>query len=121
MRIFILFVIFITLSTAASASYKEALTMFEAKMYKDSLKMIASELDISRDLEENSPNYNLRYLAAHNHWKLGNLGSAIVHFKKCAEMKKEIPDPIIDLSLLMLDFKRYSEALRYSDGSKKPC
>ena len=107
--------IIISVNASAFASYKEALTLYEAKMYNDSLNMIAAELDISKDMDENTPNYDLRFLAAHNHWKLGNIGSAIAHFKRCAEIKKDNPDPMIDLSLLMLDFKRYSDA-RYFAG-----
>ncbi|MBN2042145.1 MAG: tetratricopeptide repeat protein [Spirochaetes bacterium] len=102
-------------SAAVYASYGEALKLYEAGMYNDSLKMIAEELDISKDLEENSPNYDLRFLAAHNHWKLGNLGPAIVHFKKCTLIKKDVADPLIDLSLMLMDFKRYGDA-RYFAG-----
>ncbi len=117
-RIFLsLFIVFF--NSMLFASYQEALSLYEAGKYNDSLKIIANELDISKDFEVDSPNYNLRYLAAHNHWKLGNLESALIHFKKCAEIKKDIPDPLIDLSLLMLDFKRYGDARYFSDRALK--
>lgn len=107
---YILPVIFLFLSTAAFASYEEALELFMEEKYDESLKMIADELDISRDLEPGAPNYKQRYLAAHDHWKLGNTGSAIAHFKRCMDIEKQNPDPLIDLSLLMLDQKKYGDA-----------
>ncbi len=61
-------------------------------------------------MEPNSPNYNLRYLAAHNHWKLKNATSAIAHLKICAEIQKNNPNPLIDLSLILLENKKYADA-----------
>ncbi len=114
----------ISINTALSASYKEALSLFEEKKYKESLEVIARELDPKKDLEKDSPNYEMRFLAAHNHWKLGNVQAAVIHFKRCSEIKKDIPDPLTDLSFLMLEYKRYGDAaffagmaLKISEGS----
>jgi tetratricopeptide (TPR) repeat protein len=96
--------------TALYASYKEALKLFEQKDYKGSLKMIADELETVNDTKPDSPNYNLRFLAAHNHWKLGNTRSAMDHFTRCIAIKKGKADPYIDLALLQLELKKYNEA-----------
>ena len=92
------------------ASYEEALKLFEKKDYKSSLKMIASELETANDAKPNSPNYSLRFLAAHNHWKLGNTKSAADHFVRCIEIKKDRVDPYVDLAMLQIDAKKYAEA-----------
>jgi len=92
------------------ASYDDALVLFQKKNYDQSLKMIADELVVADDFKENSPNYKLRYLAAHNHWKLGNSKSVIAHFKKCMEINKETVNPYIDLSLYLVEQKRYEDA-----------
>jgi Flp pilus assembly protein TadD len=96
--------------TTLYASYKEALKLFEQKDYKGSLKMIADELETANDTKPDSPNYNLRFLAAHNHWKLGNPKSAIDHFTRCIAIKKNKVDPYIDLALLQIEMKKYAEA-----------
>ena len=95
---------------ALLASYQEALKLFEQKDYKGSLKMIADELVTSDDTRPGSPNYNLRYLAAHNHWKLGNSKSAMDHFTRCIAIKKDAVDPYIDLALLQIELKKYGDA-----------
>jgi Flp pilus assembly protein TadD len=92
------------------ASYQDALKLFEQKDYRGSLKIIADELETSNDYKPDSPNYNLRFLAAHNHWKLGTTKSAIDHFNRCIEIKKNKVDAYIDLALLLIDLKRYAEA-----------
>ncbi len=102
-------------STVLFASYKKALELYENKDYKASLKMIADELETSNDANPESPNYNLRYLAAHNHWKLGNTKSAMDHFVKCIRIRKEKVDPYIDLGLLQLEMKKYGD----SEGTAK--
>ncbi len=96
--------------TSLYASYKEALKLFEQKDYKSSLKMIADELETANDTKPDSPNYNLRFLAAHNHWKLGNTKSAIDHFTRCITIKKNKIDSYIDLALLRIEMKNYAEA-----------
>lgn len=92
------------------AAYKKALELYENKDYKGSLKMIADELETSNDTNPESPNYNLRYLAAHNHWKLGNTKSAMDHFSKCIQIKKQKVDTYIDLALLQLEIKKFGES-----------
>jgi tetratricopeptide (TPR) repeat protein len=117
--IVIIAVFFISLNTALHASYKEALSLYEEKKYKESLEIIARELDVNKDLEKDSPNYNLRFLAAHNHWKLGNLNPAVSHFKRCSEINKDTPDPLIDLSFLMYELKRYGDAAFFAGLANK--
>ena len=95
-----------------SASYDEALKLFQEKKYKESLQKIAGELNTTDDFNEGSPNFNLRFLAAHNHWKLGNKDSAYSHFKRCMEIKKESVDPYVDSALLMIELKKYGDAER---------
>jgi len=106
----VLAVLLLLTGTSLFASYKEALTLFEKKDYANSLKMIADELETANDAKPDSPNYNLRYLAAHNHWKLGNTKSAIDHFTRCIAIKKNKVDPYIDLALLQIELKKLIEA-----------
>lgn len=96
----------------ASASYDEALKLFQEKKYKESLQKIAADLNTADDLKDGSPNYSLRFLAAHNHWKLGNRDSAFSHFRRCMDIKKDSPDPYVDAALLMIDLKKFGEAER---------
>lgn len=96
------------------ASYEEALKLYEEGKYRDSLTVLANELDISKDLDEGAPNYNLRFLAAHNHWKLGNTESAVIHFKRCMDMTNRSIDPYIDLSLFYLQLNRLNDADVYA-------
>jgi Flp pilus assembly protein TadD len=113
-RIFILSMAVVLLHGAdLHASYSGALKYFQDKKYSESLKMAAEELTVSRDMEKDSPNYKLRYLAAHNHWMLGNYESAISHFKRCMDIRTEIADPYIDLALLLVEIKRYKDAETY--------
>lgn len=118
-KIISIIIFIISFNSAVFSSYKEALILYEEKKYKESLAIIASELDITKDMEESSPNYNLRFLAAHNHWKLGNFQSAIGHFRRCADIKKDSADPLIDLSLMMLESKRYGDANFFAMGALK--
>jgi len=97
-------------NSALFASYEEALKLFEKKDYKNSLKMIASELEIANDTKPGSPNYNLRFLAAHDHWELGNVKSAISHFTRCIEIRKDAVEPYIDLAMLQISVKKYGDA-----------
>lgn len=99
---------------AAFASYEDAIKLYEAGQYRESLKAVADILDISRDLEEGAPNYKLRFLAAHNHWKLGNEESAYTHFTRCMDMKNKSVDPYIDLSLMYLDLRKVADADRWA-------
>lgn len=103
-------VILLLSAGGALASYDEALRLFQEKKFRESLDLIASELSVDRDFQQNSPNYALRFLAAHNHWKMGNYEAAIAHFRRCADIQKDLPDPLIDLGLLLIDTGRYREA-----------
>ena len=103
----------ILLTTKLFASYEDALRLFEKGNYSESLKIIAANLELRNDTVPDSPNYKLRYLAAHNHWKLGNNDSTVTHFTKCMEIKKDTIDPYIDLGLFYLEKGKYwdSEAI----------
>jgi tetratricopeptide (TPR) repeat protein len=101
-------------SSSVFASYKEALDLFIENKYQDSLRIIAGELDVQKDMIPDSSNYKLRYLAAHNHWKLKNTGSAIAHLKRCMEIQKTNQDPLIDLSLIFFEDKKYGDAGFYA-------
>ncbi len=120
MKKIILLIIFLFFFNAMlPASYKDALSLYEEKKYRESLATIARELDPKKDLESNSFNYDLRFLAAHNHWKTGNLQAAIGHFRRCAEIKKNSADPLIDLALMMLESKRYGDANYFAISALK--
>lgn len=103
-------VILLFTSMIASASYQAALELYEKQDYRASLKMIADELETANDGKTDSPNFNLRFLAAHNHWKLGNTKSAIDHFTKCIAIRKKSVDPYIDLAMLQIEMKKYGDA-----------
>lgn len=92
------------------ASYDDALKLFDEKKLRESLKMIADELDVKKDSDPSSPNYKLRFLAAHIHWKLGNYEPSLLHFKKCMQIRPESEDPYIDASLMLLNAKKFSDA-----------
>ncbi len=111
--------IIVLTSSLLSASYKDALELFSEHKYKESLQMIAGELDITKDMESDSPNFNLRYLAAHNHWKLGNTTSSIAHFKRCADIQKDNINPLIDLTMLLIEKKRYGDARYFANMALK--
>jgi Flp pilus assembly protein TadD len=102
-----------------ASSYDEALKLFQDKKYKESLDLIAELLSVDRDMEPDSPNYKLRYLAAHTHWKLGNHQSAITHFKRCMEIKKDEVNPYIDLSLMLIELKRYGDVRIFANMGLK--
>ena len=97
-------------SISVFASYEEALKLFESGNYSESLKILADNLDVGKDMVPDSPNYNLRYLAAHNHWKLGNANSAIAHFSRCMEIRRDAIDPYIDLGLFYLERGRFADS-----------
>jgi O-antigen biosynthesis protein len=118
-KIILIIIFIISFNSVVFASYKDALSLYEAKKYKESLAIIAGELDPKKDLENNSPNYDFRFLAAHNHWKLGNIQAAIGHFRRCADIKKNSADPLIDLALMMLESKRYGDANFFAMGAIK--
>jgi len=103
----------------AYADYNKAVSLFQKGEYKESLKEVADLLIVADDLKPNSPNYKLRFLAAHLHWKLGNGKSVIAHFKRCMDLKKTNPNPYIDLSLYYLETKQYSSAQNIANKGLK--
>ncbi len=112
-------ILIIAMSSAAFASYDEAVKLFQEKKYQESLKILAAELVVSDDFKEGAPNYKLRYLAAHNHWKLGNERSVIAHFKRCMEINKTSVNPYVDLALYLMEQKRYKDVYAIvKDGMK---
>jgi tetratricopeptide (TPR) repeat protein len=116
MRTGILMAVFLSILSLplAADSYKEALKLFQEARYQDSLTMVAKILSVDKDMEPDSPNYKLRFLAAHNHWKLGNHKSAIAHFKRCMDIKSDVVGPYVDLSLMLLEMRRYHDVNTYA-------
>lgn len=102
-----------------ASSYNEALKLFQEEKYKESLDIIAELLSVERDMEPDSPNYKLRFLAAHNHWKLGNHKSAITHFKKCMDIKQDEVNPYIDLSLMLIELRQYRDVSIFANRGLK--
>ncbi len=100
---FILLIVLLCTSEGVYASYDDALKLYSEKKYGESLKKLAEILVTEDDLKPGSPNYRIRFLAAHNHWKMGNFDSATIHFKRCMAIDKEKVDPYIDLSLMLLE------------------
>jgi tetratricopeptide (TPR) repeat protein len=120
MKKILTFLITVTFMTAAFAEYQEALNLFQENKYQEALKIVADDLTVADDMVEGSPNYKLRFLAAHIHWKLGNTDSAVSHFKRCMDINKTSVDPYIDLGLMMLELKRYDDASNiFREGMKR--
>ena len=118
-KIVILITIIFMTSSALFASYEEAVKLFEEKKYEDSLKILADILVVDDDMKEGSPNYKIRFLAAHNHWKLGNAKSVIAHMRRCMDINPTTPDPYIDLGIYFLENKRYGDAVTISEEGLK--
>jgi len=107
----VLFTFFaILLSSSAFAAYDKALELYQENKFQESLAVCAEDLIMAEDFRPGSPNYKIRYLAAHNHWKLGNTESASIHFRKCMAIDKTKIDPYIDLSMLLIEKKKFKEA-----------
>jgi len=102
--------LFLFIAATLFASYEEALKLYQDGKYKESLAVLANELDVSKDLDNDTPNYRIRFLAAHNHWKLGNDESVMIHFRRCMDMKNNSIDPYVDLSLFFLEKKKLNDA-----------
>jgi tetratricopeptide (TPR) repeat protein len=103
-------VIVLLSAAGALASYDEALKLYQEKKFRESLDSIASELSVDQDFQQNSPNYALRFLAAHNHWKMGNHEAAIAHFRRCADIQKDTSRSSDRPGTLLIDIGRYWEA-----------
>ena len=108
---FFLAVFCFALSVSLFASYDDALSLFSEGKYQESLKVVAAELDAAQDMNPSSPNYNLRFLAAHNHWKLKNYEGAFSHFSRCRQIKPQAVEPLIDMALVYLQQNKWKEAL----------
>src|SRR5271157_673924 len=89
----IFFIFVFIVSGAGYASYDQALELYQQKKHAESLKILGDELTTENDFKEGSPNFKIRYLAAHDHWKLGNKEAVINHFKRCMEIKKDEVGP----------------------------
>lgn len=110
-KLFFISVFILTIPMVLFADYDKALKLFEQGKYDDALTEVASTLDVSKDFETNSPNYNLRYLAGHIHAKKGNYESALTHLKRCTEIQKDSINPLIDIAFIYIDQKRYMDAI----------
>ncbi len=113
-KLFFLYAFILTIPVVLYADYDKALKLFEQGKYDDALAEVASVLDVSRDFETNSPNYNLRYLAGHIHGRKGNYESALKHLKRCAEIQKDSVNPLIDIAFIYIDYKRYTDAMTWA-------
>ena len=102
--------LFTVISSNVFAAYDQALVLFQEKKYKESLNILGQDLIVAEDFKPGSPNYKIRFLAAHNHWKLGNVDSASAHFRKCISIDKTKVDPYIDLAILLSEKGRLNEA-----------
>lgn len=102
--------IFIVISSNVFAAYDQALALYQEKKYQESLTMLGQDLIVADDFKPGSPNYKIRFLAAHNHWKLGNEESASAHFRRCMAIDKTKVDPYIDLAILLTEKGRLGVA-----------
>lgn len=118
-KIFFFSLIFTVISSNVFASYDQALALFQEKKYQESLNILADDLFIAEDFTPGSPNYKIRFLAAHVHWKLGNEESAIIHLKKCMAIDKTKVDPYIDLAILLTEKGHLNSASSIAEDGLK--
>lgn len=115
-----LVILFISFSAGGLfASYEKALELFNQKNYNESLKILADSLVAENDFKDDSANYKIRFLAAHNHWKLGNKESAVSHFKRCMDIKKDDVGAYIDLAFFLTEINRLNDAETTAQGGIK--
>ena len=69
------------INSNAFAVYDQALALFQENKFQESLNILGQDLIVADDFKPGSPNYKIRFLAAHNHWKLGNEESDSAHFR----------------------------------------
>ena len=82
-------------------------------------RILAQNLIVADDYKPGSPNYKIRFLAAHNHWKLGNIESASAHFRRCMAIDKNNVDPYIDIAIMYAEKGRFNDAISViEDGLK---
>ncbi len=105
----------LTISTPEyiDATYEKALEAFYLQEYETSLAYIRHV--IRADMS----NYQLRYLAAHNHWKLGNFESAEAHFKAAIQASPAEPGSYIDYALMLIHQRKYGNARSVAAGGVK--
>ncbi len=104
MKKFLVFLImFFVMSLNAFAAYDQALALFQENKYQESLTILGQDLIVADDFKPGSPNYKIRFLAAHNHWKLGNEESASAHFRRCMAIDKTKVDAYIDLAIMYIE------------------
>ena len=115
----ILLLIYITPYAFANAEYDRALELYNEKQYRESLNILGQNLVAADDYKPGSPNYKIRYLAAHNHWKLGNIDSASIHFRRCMAIDKSTIDPYIDISIMYVEKNRLAEAISVAETGLK--
>lgn len=102
-RIFAVIILSWIAAPLHAATYTEAVELFKKGSYQESLQMCADLLDAEQDMVKGSPNYDIRFLAAHNHMKLGNRKSAISHLRRCMDIRPDTVDPYVDLALYLAD------------------
>ena len=102
--------LFTLISSNVFAAYDQALALFQEKKYQESLNILGQDLIVADDFKPGSPNYKIRFLAAHNHWKLGNEESASAHFRRCMAIDKTKIDPYVDLAILLSEKGRLNAA-----------
>ncbi len=110
MKKLILIFLVLFISSSAFAAYDKALSLYQENKFQESLAICAEDLVMADDFKPGTQNYKIRYLAAHNHWKLGNIESASIHFRKCMAIDKTKIDPYIDLSMLLIEKRKFSAA-----------
>ena len=86
-------------------SIKKAIEEYNLGNYEKSLEVIRGV--IVNDLQ----NPKLRYLAAHNHWKLKNYSSADSHLKVFIQVETTQETGYIELALLNLEQNKFQEAM----------
>jgi len=109
-KLFLFLLAFTFISSDVFAAYDQALALFQEKKYQESLAILGQDLVVADDFKPGSPNYKIRFLAAHNHWKLGNADSASAHFRRCMAIDKTKVDPYIDLAIFLTEKGRLNEA-----------
>ena len=118
-KIFLSILLLIYINPNAFAEYSKALELFNEKQYKESLDILGQDLIVADDYKPDSPNYKIRFLAAHNHWKLGNIDSASAHFRRCMAIDKSRVEPYIDIAIMYVENGKLNDAVSViEDGLK---
>ncbi|MBP8082851.1 MAG: tetratricopeptide repeat protein [Spirochaetes bacterium] len=112
MKKIILPVFFCLAAIPLFADYNAALKLFTEGKYDDSLKIIGEDLDAAKDMNPDSPNYKLRFLAGHNHWKMKRYENALSHLGRCLQIRPNDTNTMIDVGLVYLEMKKYADAVR---------